>query len=222
MHQRVSRSTDSSSAAAADHARDVAVLLLPPVHHRGIVALLQEEGFAPVVPADPVDWARRRPSPPLLVLADTGPALQLASAVAAARPDAVSLALVERATAARYREVLAVCTGAVPMSCELGAISAALHAAVHGLLALPVGDGRALLTTRPAPETVPELAPRERAWLRALSDRATVAGLGPAYGYSEREMYRLLAGVYARLGTANRTQALLRAQEWGLLDPPEG
>ncbi len=41
-------------------------------------------------------------------------------------------------------------------------------------------------------------------------------------------MYRLLSGLYTRLRATNRTQALLRAQELGLLDgtdadpPPEG
>ncbi len=196
-------------------------VLLPPVHQRGIAALLQDQGFAAVVPTDPVEWARRRPGRPLLVLADTELALQLAAQAADARPDAVSLALLEKATLTRYRQVLQVCTGALPFTCELPEILAALQAAAHGLLAVPVPVARALLSGRATPESVPDLAPRERAWLRALSDSATVAGLGRAYGYSEREMYRLLAGVYAQLGTTSRTQALLRAQEWGLLDGPD-
>jgi hypothetical protein len=30
-------------------------------------------------------------------------------------------------------------------------------------------------------------------------------------------MYRLLGGLYARLGAGNRTEALLLAERWGLL-----
>jgi DNA-binding CsgD family transcriptional regulator len=54
--------------------------------------------------------------------------------------------------------------------------------------------------------------------LRHLADSGTVASLARTVGYSEREMYRLLGGVYARLGASNRTEALLLAERWGLLE----
>jgi DNA-binding CsgD family transcriptional regulator len=36
-------------------------------------------------------------------------------------------------------------------------------------------------------------------------------------GYSERAMFRLLRGLYARIGVRNRTEALMRAKERGWL-----
>ncbi|HEX8630188.1 MAG TPA: hypothetical protein VF755_18680, partial [Catenuloplanes sp.] len=60
---------------------------------------------------------------------------------------------------------------------------------------------------------------REVSWLRALVDGVTVASLARAVGYSQREMYRVLASLYARLGADNRTGALLHADRWGLLTP---
>ena len=61
------------------------------------------------------------------------------------------------------------------------------------------------------------LSARDVAWLRALADGVTVASLARASGYSQREMYRLLSALYARLGVDSRTEALLRADRAGLL-----
>ena len=61
------------------------------------------------------------------------------------------------------------------------------------------------------------LSARDVAWLRALADGVTVSSLARASGYSQREMYRLLAALYARLGADSRTDALLRADRAGLL-----
>ena len=201
--------------------QEVAVLLLPPVHSRGLAALLSQSGFTPVLPLDPTDWARSSREPPLLLVLDSAAGLELAASVVRARPDAQVLALVQRTTADDYRAALAACTAAVPLTAELPEIVAALTAVRQGLLVLPAAVARQLLTSRPAPAAAPALEPRERAWLRGLTENATVAGLGRASGYSEREMYRLLSGLYARLGATNRTQALLRAQELGLLDAPD-
>lgn len=64
----------------------------------------------------------------------------------------------------------------------------------------------------------PQVAPHEREWLRMLGQGGTVAAIARSASYSEREMYRLLAKLYRRLGAETRTQALLRAADWGLLD----
>jgi DNA-binding NarL/FixJ family response regulator len=54
-------------------------------------------------------------------------------------------------------------------------------------------------------------------WLRALARGLTVSKLANDVGYSEREMYRHLSGLYSRLGVRGRTQALLCAERLGLL-----
>jgi DNA-binding NarL/FixJ family response regulator len=55
-------------------------------------------------------------------------------------------------------------------------------------------------------------------WLQALASGETVAELSLRLGYSEREMYRRLRRLYSRIGATGRTDALLRASRWGLLD----
>ena len=70
---------------------------------------------------------------------------------------------------------------------------------------------------RPAP-LPPALTPAEKTWLRRLAAGGTVAGLARGCGYSEREMYRRLSTVYQHLGARTRTEALLLAERFGLLD----
>ena len=66
--------------------------------------------------------------------------------------------------------------------------------------------------------SAPALGQDERCWLRWLAGGKTVASLAVAACYSEREMYRLLRKLYTRLGASGRTEALLAAQRYGLLD----
>jgi DNA-binding NarL/FixJ family response regulator len=61
------------------------------------------------------------------------------------------------------------------------------------------------------------LADHEISWLRELAGGLTVAQLAERSGYSERAMFRLLRRVYVRMQVRNRTEALLRAREQGLL-----
>lgn len=61
------------------------------------------------------------------------------------------------------------------------------------------------------------LAPRELGWLQHLAHGSTVSDLASCVGYSEREMHRHLARVYALLDARGKTQALLEAQRLGLI-----
>jgi DNA-binding NarL/FixJ family response regulator len=65
------------------------------------------------------------------------------------------------------------------------------------------------------------ITPEEVEWLRFLAEGATVHELAEKVGYSERALYRVLHGLYGRLRVANRTEAILQAQRWGLLDELE-
>jgi DNA-binding NarL/FixJ family response regulator len=124
--------------------------------------------------------------------------------------------VVERVTAEAYADALQVgATGVVAMDAEFEQVLAVVRAAAGGLTLLPRRVAKALCRTQAGP--VPELLPRERAWLRHLADSGTVGSLAGQSGYSEREMYRLLGSLYSRLGASNRTEALLLAERWGLL-----
>ena len=107
--------------------------------------------------------------------------------------------------------------GVLPPGAELELAVEVLRSAVAGLVVLPERIARAIhqpsTTTAPPP-----LQARERQWLRQLGTGTTVSALAESAAYSEREMYRLLSKLYTRLGAANRTEALLRAERWGVLD----
>jgi|1186.fasta_scaffold43596_2 DNA-binding NarL/FixJ family response regulator len=125
--------------------------------------------------------------------------------------------VVDDATAEVCAEALRVgATGVIALDAELNQVIGVVRAAAGGQTLLPRQVARSLCRSQVGP--VPQLLPRERDWLRHLADCGTVAGLARTVGYSEREMYRLLGGVYARLGASNRTEALLLAERWGLLE----
>jgi DNA-binding CsgD family transcriptional regulator len=62
------------------------------------------------------------------------------------------------------------------------------------------------------------LTVEELTWLRSLAAGETVTELSLSLGYSERELYRRLRRLYTRMGASGRTDALLRAVRWGLLE----
>lgn len=111
-------------------------------------------------------------------------------------------------------------TGAFPETAELDRVISTVRSAALGYTLLPQHVARSL--SRPQVGPPPHLEPPERAYLRLLAAGGTVASLARRSGYSEREMYRLLSGTYRRLGAHNRTEALLLAERWGLLEEETG
>ncbi|MEU4742385.1 LuxR C-terminal-related transcriptional regulator, partial [Actinosynnema sp. NPDC023658] len=57
----------------------------------------------------------------------------------------------------------------------------------------------------------------ELTWLRRLATGGTVAQVAAHAGYSERAMYRMLNGLYRRMGVGSRLEAIIRARESGWL-----
>ncbi len=96
--------------------------------------------------------------------------------------------------------------------------TARVVAAVDGLLAgeahMPVA-----VATWLADRTNPTafLSDTEIAWLAKLDSGMTIAEMAPLVGYSERSLYRLLHGLYGRLGVDNRRDAIAVARQRGLL-----
>jgi DNA-binding NarL/FixJ family response regulator len=146
-----------------------------------------------------------------------GESAAVLSAVRDARDLFVAVVVVvEQVTTEASADVLqAGATGVVAMDAELGQVLAVVRAAAAGQTLLPRQIARGL--SRGSAGPAPQLQVHERRWLRHLAESGTVANLATASGYSEREMYRLLGSVYTRLGAANRTEALLLAERWGLL-----
>src|SRR5215213_7861453 len=138
-------------------------------------------------------------------------------------PEVRSVALLRAVDTRGYASALARCTAAVPMEAELDELVATVWAASRGRTLLPALVARELAARAETSAAVPDLSDQQVRWLRDLASSATVTSLAKSAGYSEREMYRLLSALYARLGVTTRTEALLRADRWGLLrEQPAG
>ena len=57
--------------------------------------------------------------------------------------------------------------------------------------------------------------------LQLLAQGRTVAELADLDGYSEREMFRTLKDLYTRIGVTSRTEAIVWASRYGVLDPSD-
>jgi DNA-binding NarL/FixJ family response regulator len=207
----------------------VVLVGLPPIYRHGLAAGLVGAGLSCSAVASAGEVADRLgvpPGSPGRLAPDGGSCVvivrteQSASVLAAVReapdPSIFVVVVVEQVTTEVSADVLrAGATGVIAQDFEFPQVLAVVRAAATDHTMLPRQVARALC--RGQVGRAPDLLVRERSWLRHLADSGTVASLAAAAGYSEREMYRLLGSVYTRLGANNRTEALLLAERWGLL-----
>jgi DNA-binding NarL/FixJ family response regulator len=199
-------------------AQQVALVGLGPVYGHGLRIGLTAAGLPCDVLRGVADvLGVLGPGAPVVVVLPHAEAAALAALEVdgQARVEAVHV-LTEGSVEAYSRALRAGATSAFQDSAELEHVIQAVRGAALGCTLLPKHVARAM--SRPEVGPAPRLERHERRYLRVLADGATVAGLARQSGYSEREMYRLLSGVYSRLGAANRTEALLLAERYGLLD----
>ena len=197
---------------------EVAMLVAPPDENRRLAGVLHRAGYRPVVPTSILDWAARQEHT-LVLTTDSDRSLAMLRGLVEAGAAPRTVILVQSPEPARYRSLLRHCTAALPAGSADHDIVLAVRAAHRALTCLPTTAARALAGVE---ERTPSLSGNELSWLRSLADNVTVASLARASGYSPREMYRLLAELYTRLGVTTRTEALLRADRLGLLHPPVG
>ena len=190
------------------------MLLAPPSENRRVATALHRAGYRPVVPTSVLDWAARQEHT-LLLTTDRDRSLALLREVIDAGVDPRAIVLVRSPGSDRFRTLFRHCTAALPAGSADDDIVLAVRAAHRALSCLPTTTARALAGA--LEERTPAFTDKERGWLRALAENVTVASLARASGYSQREMYRLLAELYSRLGVTTRTEALLRADRLGLL-----
>lgn len=202
------------------HGPPATVLLagLPPVYAYGLSAVLTAGGLPTTVVKDVVQvpgvLAGAGPFVVVVPFALAGPVVD---AVTAPSAHAV-VVLVDVATAeVCATAVRAGVTGILAADDGSDDVLVVLKAAARGRTVLPQDVVRALC--RPEAATPPSLTPTEQAWLRRLAAGGTVSALARSCGFSEREMYRRLSGVYLRLGARTRTEALLMAERFGVLAP---
>jgi DNA-binding NarL/FixJ family response regulator len=137
-------------------------------------------------------------------------------------PDAPIVALLAQASVINYRKALHVGAIAVlSLYAELEEIAHAVEGAISGLITLPRRAAEAVARTDREADSPSLLNDREIVWLHHLARGTTVTKLAGVAGYSERAMYRQLSLMYRKLGVQNRTQALLLAAQYGLLNWPD-
>jgi two-component system nitrate/nitrite response regulator NarL len=105
------------------------------------------------------------------------------------------------------------------------ALGEALGCCAAGLMPMPVGFGRALLARAGQPTPAPPgrlarpvLTSRESETLRLIADGLSNAQIARQLGISSHGAKRLVASIMIKLGSPNRTTAVVHAIKAGLID----
>lgn len=133
-------------------------------------------------------------------------------------PNLAIVALVSQPSTPVVRDLVAAgaCTvaGWDVSSADLVAL---IRAGLNNRSVLPTDQMRRLALGLGYGENEIQLTDRQLDWLRALGAGTTVSELAHRSGYSERAMYRLLAGLYGSLGVSSRVEALVWAAQRGII-----
>lgn len=188
-----------------------------PVYQAGLEAVLTGAGYRVEVVDDARAWARGRHSlnrsAILVVVVTPGEGFEYLKS-ATKHDGLVVLALLQRFTAAAHFQAIEVGAAcAVPWHAPQALLLLALDAASSGHALIPSSFVRSLSNS--AASWLPS---REQGIaLDMLASGSTVSDVAEALQCSEREMFRRLRALYQLLGVAGRHEAVLRADELGLL-----
>lgn len=188
-----------------------------PLYARGLAATLNDAGYPTDLPEDLLGWVRRPGDAAVLLTVLDEAEWGLLHAVRQVSPDTRVLAVVGRAdTSAHLRAVAAGAVAVLARDAAPPLVLDVLREALAGRSVLPTEVLQDLVRDR-APDDHRPASADEIGWLRELATGATVTQLAERVGYSERMIYRRLAGLYDRLGVSSRTQAIVRARDEGWL-----
>ncbi|MCW2704184.1 MAG: DNA-binding response regulator [Blastococcus sp.] len=191
-----------------------------PVFRRGAVTTLRDAGFDVDSPDDLGAWAAGSGRKVVLLTLDSPEDWLLLRKLPDGGHHVAVIALLEDADVrTSVQAVLAGADGVLPRECTPEALCDAALRASDGVGLLPISVLRALAHEGPGPARRGDgpLTDGEVNWLRGLSEGLTVRQLAERAGYSERMMYRLLSYLYGNLQVENRTQALMKAHDQGLI-----
>ena len=187
----------------------VAITDVVPSYRLGLSAAFADVGFRTEDPADIDDWIRLPGARGLVVTVGVPDDCEVIRGFAAANPNLLIVALLRHPVPEMY--IRALQAGAS------GAVIAVVQSARHQHVLLPCDVARAIAAGVTLPADLGSIGSAEVKWLQMMGKGRTVAQLARAVGYSEREMFRLLRQLYDRMGVRNRTEALLKAAQCGLL-----
>lgn len=192
----------------------IAVVDPLPLFQQGVGGVLTDAGHVVETPVDVVAWARRLPPSVILLTLRSEADWDVLAELRRSAASHVVIAVVEpppgtsavRAVRAGARSVLL--RDATPE-----ALRHTVEATISGQAVLPP----AVVTALATPDQRDAVTAEELTWLRRLAAGKTVTEVAADVGYSERAMYRMLKGLYRRMGVGSRVEAIIRARDSGWL-----
>ena len=189
-----------------------------PLYRRGLLTAFDHRDFAPEDPADVEEWAARHGRRILLVTTTVREDAEILRRFAAANPELTLVALLREPTVELY--LLAMrsgASGAVSWMAQPETMVDVVEAACAGHWLLPFDVARHISGLVRVGGEAPGVSAAEGEWLRLLANGTTIAELALRLGLSEREMFRQLRDLYGRMGARSRTEALVKAAQWGVI-----
>lgn len=196
-----------------DHATArVAVVDPLPLFREGVAAVLSAAGHRTETPADLVHWAARRTSALVLLSMTGAPQWRLLASMREVRAAPPVVALMDAGSEREgARAVRAGARSVLPRGAASDTLRRTVEATMGGQAVLPAAVAELLASAGP----VDDLPADRIGWVGKLASGVTVAQLATQAGYSERAMFRLLAGLYRDMGVRNRLEAIIQARERG-------
>jgi DNA-binding NarL/FixJ family response regulator len=212
MSTERSRSDDPCPAPAV--AGVVAVVDSVPIYRRGLVALCAAAGLQAVEAVSLDELQGNSELVGVVIVLRLESDWELLARLQEAGPPVLLAVVLSFDPPTIQRALLGGARGIIDWSADPCELTTALRQAVEGKTILPNELWRELLTDAVEPTGISQA---ELSWLRDFAAGLTVSSVADKAGYSERELYRHLASLYRRLRVAGRTEALLWAQQAGLL-----
>lgn len=198
---------------------EIAVVDPLPMFAHGVVQMLTAAGLSAEAPAEALAWVKSRESAVVVMTATANHDWDTIDRLIAGQHRILVLlddpngALGARGIRTGARAVLSRAAGAQTLLRTIEAV-------VDGQVIMPVAVAAEIASVSTG-SPGGGLTTDQISWLDDLAAGVTVAQLADRVGYSERAMFRLLQDVYRRLGAANRLQAIMKAQQQGLLRPTD-
>ena len=204
---------------AGNSALHIAVCDRASSYRRGLGATLEAAGYVVLDVDDVRSRADVNGVDLLLFTVRSAGDWQVIRDVLTVNPGMKLVALLVEATAELHAEAIRCgAHAAVAWEATPETIRAVVAAAVEGRTLLPTEIAQSIAASGPALYDPEWITAEEISWLKTLAAGATMEQLAEKVGYSERALYRMLHGLYHRMRVSNRTEALLQASRWGLLD----
>lgn len=212
MFRRTDAATVHVAAPLEPGSVTVAITGTQPVYRHGLAAVLEGAGFVVAEPDDVLAWSASRRDPAVIAMAEGAEDLERVAALREASDGLVLVILLCQDDPQAYQSALSAgADAAVHRDAALEEILSVFQAALSDQTLLPTAIARELADDGVTGDAPLEVSDEERELLRALASGDTVAQIGDALGFSDRETYRRLRRLYAGLGVTNRSEALVLA-----------